>query len=125
MRRTLVSALTTAGIAAALTVIGPVSSTSAAPTGTAACPSGYLCVWDQTGYKGHMYKFSGKNASWEAWPINNHDASWYNNAKSGLDACVWQGKNYTGSVKVIKAGKSSPRDSAHAHRGSSNSWGNC
>ncbi|WP_338933150.1 peptidase inhibitor family I36 protein [Streptomyces netropsis] len=124
MRRTLVSILA-AGFAAALTIAGPVSDASAAPTGTAACPSGYLCVWDQINYQGNMYKFSGKNASWAAWAINNHDSSWYNHGTSGLDACVWQYEGYWGSVKVIKAGTSSPSDSGHAHLGSSNSWGDC
>ncbi|MCG0066604.1 peptidase inhibitor family I36 protein [Streptomyces tricolor] len=69
--------------------------------------------------------FSGNNSGWASWAINNHDASWYNNGTSGLYACVWQSQYYTGSVKVIKVGTSSPADSVHAHRGSSNIWGDC
>ncbi|MFC9393567.1 peptidase inhibitor family I36 protein [Streptomyces sp. NPDC057027] len=125
MRRTLMSALT-ACFAAALTLVGPAAGgASALPSGTAACPSGYLCVWDQINYQGNMYKFSGSNSSWAAWAINNHDSSWYNHGTSGLNACVWQYEGYLGSVKVIRAGTSSPSDSGHAHLGSSNSWGNC
>ncbi|MBB4983403.1 MULTISPECIES: peptidase inhibitor family I36 protein [Streptomyces] len=125
MRRTLMSALT-ACFAAALTLGGPAAGgASALPSGTAACPSGYLCVWDQINYQGNMYKFSGSNSSWAAWAINNHDSSWYNHGTSGLNACVWQYEGYLGSVKVIRAGTSSPSDSGHAHLGSSNSWGNC
>ncbi|MEU9763436.1 peptidase inhibitor family I36 protein [Streptomyces sp. NPDC047985] len=115
-----------AGFSAALVFGGPAS--SAAPTvaeGLAACPKGYLCVWDQTDYKGRMYKFKDANASWGNYAIENHDASWYNNNKSGLNACVWQYKGHMGSVKVIKAGTSSPKDANHAHKGSSNSWGDC
>ncbi|MFD9104646.1 peptidase inhibitor family I36 protein [Streptomyces virginiae] len=125
MRRTVISVLTTC-LAAAFTVAGPATSASAAPSGTAACPSGYLCVWDQTNYQGNMYKFAGSNSSWAAWAINNHDSSWYNHGTSGLNACVWQYEGYWGDVKVIRAGTSSPGpDNAHAHEGSSNSWGNC
>ncbi|MFI9213941.1 peptidase inhibitor family I36 protein [Streptomyces sp. NPDC053253] len=122
MRRTLIP-LVSVGFAAALTLAGPASSASAA--GTADCPRGYLCVWDQTNYQGNMYKFSGTNFSWGSWAIDNHDSSWYNNGTSGLNACVWQGVGYTGSVKAIRSGTSSPSDATHAHRGSSNSWGNC
>lgn len=125
MRRILFPVLA-AGFSAVLVLAGPAS--SAAPTaaqGTAACPKGYLCVWDQTDYKGHMFKFKDSNSTWGGYAIENHDASWFNNNKSGLDACVWQYKGFAGSVKVIKAGKSSPGDAAHAHKGSSNSWGKC
>ncbi|MBP0448793.1 MULTISPECIES: peptidase inhibitor family I36 protein [unclassified Kitasatospora] len=123
MRRFLTSLLTL-GFAAVLSVAAPVAGAGAATTGTAACPSGYLCVWDQTEYRGNMYKFKDAN-SWESWAINNHDASWYNHGTSGLCAYVWQYSDYSGTVKVIKPGTSSPSDSAHAHRGSANSWGNC
>ncbi|MER5349404.1 peptidase inhibitor family I36 protein [Kitasatospora sp. NPDC002551] len=118
MRRALLSALSTAVMAAALAV-GPVPGAHAA--GTADCPRGWLCVWDQTDYQGHMFKFKDANATWPA-AIENHDASWFNNGTSGLTACIWQGGAYTGTVKAVKAGASSPRDSAHAHRGSSNDW---
>ncbi|MGW2659151.1 peptidase inhibitor family I36 protein [Streptomyces sp. NPDC001478] len=106
--------------ATAAVFLGPVSPAQAA---TADCPSGYLCVWDQTSYNGKMYKFSGSNSSWSAWAIENHDSSWYNHGTSGLNACIWQYPGYLGSVKVVASGTSSPQDAAHAHLGSSNNWG--
>jgi hypothetical protein len=122
VRRSRLAGLAAAAAIAAAAIVMPALPAQA---GTAACPSGYLCVWDQTYYRGNMYKFSGKNFSWASWAINNHDSSWYNNGTSGLNACVWQYVGYSGPVKVIRAGTSSPVDSIHAHRGSSNSWGNC
>ncbi|MEV0787629.1 peptidase inhibitor family I36 protein, partial [Streptomyces sp. NPDC050423] len=68
-------------------------------------------------------KRAAPNSDWSAWTINNHDSSWYNHGTSGLNACVWQGYYYTGSVKVVASGTSSPQDAAHAHLGSSNNWG--
>ncbi|MGW3168406.1 peptidase inhibitor family I36 protein [Streptomyces sp. NPDC001142] len=131
MRRILVPVLT-AGFAAALTIAGPASGASASVsvTGTASCPSGYLCVWDQTSYNGNIYKFSGTNKSWTSWAINDHDASWYNHGTSGLKACIW-GDEYSviwgwgGGLKSVASGTSSPSDSNRAYKGSSNSWGNC
>ncbi|MEV0787590.1 peptidase inhibitor family I36 protein [Streptomyces sp. NPDC050423] len=57
MRLTRVLPLVAAAVAAVF--LGPVAPAQAA---TADCPSGYLCVWDQTSYNGHMYKFSGSNS---------------------------------------------------------------
>ncbi|MEE1805844.1 peptidase inhibitor family I36 protein [Streptomyces sp. BE133] len=119
MRLTRVLPLVAAATIAAV-FLGPVSSAQAA---TADCPSGYLCVWDQTSYNGKMYKFKDSNASWSGYAIENHDSSWYNHGTSGLNACVWQYSYYTGSVKVVASGTSSPQDAAHAHLGSSNNWG--
>ncbi|WP_442789839.1 peptidase inhibitor family I36 protein [Nocardiopsis sp. EMB25] len=91
-------------------------------SGTDDCPLGYLCVWEHPNYQGRMYRFAGANASWAAWDINNKDSSWYNNGTEGMLACVWSGTNYQGSVKVIQHQTSSPSDSTHGDRGSSNSW---
>ncbi|GGR08970.1 peptidase inhibitor family I36 protein [Kitasatospora griseola] len=122
-QRVKLSLAVAAALAAALIPAGSAGATTT--SGTADCPAGYLCVWDQINYQGNMYKFSGENFSWSAWAINNHDSSWYNHGVSGLNACVWQYEGFSGSVKVIKAGTSSPSDPAHAHYGSSNNWGKC
>ncbi|MCX4773753.1 peptidase inhibitor family I36 protein [Streptomyces sp. NBC_01285] len=118
MRLTRVLPLIPATVAAVF--LGPVAPAQAA---TADCPSGYLCLWDQTHYNGNMSKFKDANASWSGYNINNRDSSWYNHGTSGLNACIWQGYYYTGSVKIVASGTSSPQDAAHAHQGSSNNWG--
>ncbi|BAJ33252.1 MULTISPECIES: peptidase inhibitor family I36 protein [Kitasatospora] len=112
-----------AAIAMAATLL-PAGSAQAAHgrTGTAACPSGYLCVWDQPDFRGRMYRFLGDNASWGDWAIDNNDRSWFNNGTSGTYACVWQYVNLVGHAKALAPGEASPDDPGHAGRGSSNDW---
>ncbi|WP_404870366.1 peptidase inhibitor family I36 protein [Kitasatospora griseola] len=116
--------LSLAAVAALAAALIPAGSADAAPalTGTAACPSGYLCVWDQPDYQGKMYQFRSDNFSWWGWDIDDNDRSWYNNGTSGKYACVWQFANYSGSVKAIAPHTSSPHDYNHETRGSSNDW---
>jgi len=106
-------------IAVPLGVLAAAPSAAAAPYG---CPSGALCVYWDTFYRGAMTPFERSNRSWERFDIENDDSSWFNNGTTGMAVRVYDGRNYEGGSKCFPRGTGDQAAVAVDDRGSSNEW---
>lgn len=86
------------------------------------CPSGALCVWRDSHYRGSRYDFFGSNTSWHSWPIADEDSSSYNNGTSGLAVSIYTNTGYGGQrVVCLRRGSWASHHSPN-DEGSSNRW---
>ena len=89
---------------------------------SAYCPSGALCVWWDSHYRGSRYDFFGSNTSWHSYAIADDDSSSYNNGTTGAAVSIYTNTGYGGQrVVCLRRGSwashHSPNDA-----GSSNKW---
>ena len=124
---TLLGSTTSVAVAAGNSTASEAGTTSrAAVTAAADCPSSWFCVWSGRNYTGRMQKVRYDNKDLSQYSVfNGRVLSYYNHGKS-CDVTIYSGKNYHGDSYIIDRGaKDTAPSGASALRILSNKWVNC